>query len=174
MGMTDERLQEISKEYSKLISDRDAYEWDMFASDTIPELIAAVEASFIAIDAAILFMEKAEKGRGEAQAELDKEKSRLDYPHEEIADLRRRLAVCKSNLSLSLDDNMETQLKLESSNEKLVDVFAENSICRKQLAESVTKRNKVSKECDVLRQELGEARAKIERLELTEYGSFDK
>lgn len=41
--MDDKRLQEIKKEHDKRVDDRDAYEWDMFVSDAMPELISAYE-----------------------------------------------------------------------------------------------------------------------------------
>ena len=41
--MKPERLQKIINEYDKRVDDRDTYEWDMFVSDVIPELIAAYE-----------------------------------------------------------------------------------------------------------------------------------
>ena len=62
----------------------------------IDELIEAVEASFIAVDAAKLFMEKAEKERDEAQAELAgaRLENKADYQLHlsDYKDLRKQLA----------------------------------------------------------------------------------
>ena len=75
MGMTDERLQEITDsldETCRLFDfDNQPKERNQMFHD-MQELITALEASFIAIDAAKLFMGKAEKERDELQADNPK------------------------------------------------------------------------------------------------------
>ena len=46
------------------------------------------------------------------------------------------LAVCKNNLSLALDRDLETQNKLERSDEKLVDALARLAKTQAELAEA--------------------------------------
>ena len=56
---------------------------------------------------------------------------------EEVAkELIIALEVCKNNLSLSLDSEMDTQKKLEESDEKLVDSLAINLRLYDKLAEA--------------------------------------
>ena len=157
MQITEERLQEIKNELS-------VWSEHHMKSGIIPELIAAVE---------------------QAQAELAKLEYKEQYTEHLMTSPTDRWVELIGWLDKAGYINQSFLLKCKEERD---------NFC-KQLAEDVTKCHKVSTDCDVLRQELadmeverialehgaahveaeltkqlGEARAKIERLELTEYG----
>ena len=84
MKTTDERLKEIRDEFDKRIDDRDTYEWDMFVSDALPELIAAVEQSQAELAEAKAIQVNLVFDWGEAQGD--------------ITDLRKQLAEARAKI----------------------------------------------------------------------------
>ena len=101
--MTNERLQEIKDVLKKWT--RRPNDCRFLNPSEVEELIAALEASLVAVDASKLFMEKAEKERYEAQAELAEAKETIKYrawrdgkgsDYVSNADLRKQLAEEKA------------------------------------------------------------------------------